>query len=331
MFPIRSVQGAVIGFGGRVLDRGEPKYLNSPETPVFVKAPGTLRALRSAHRDPAACPCAGRRRVHGRGRAGPGRFRQRCRNARHRLHRGGMCTSWCGSRKPSSSASTAMRPGGEPRGGHSRRACRTPPTRAASASSSLPRRTRPGHLRPRARRQGVRSADRRGRAPVASDHRSCRRRGRFRNGRRCRARFLAQARVLWSALPDGMLKRQLLGRDRLARRPAGRRTRDAVEKRRRGPAAPSGRTVRSFGSPTQAGQAGHAATARSPGLDAVARERLVGHAERRGPRAVCAPCPAGTATLSGSSIDSSPSTVQNLGPCCASASPTNPGHHPHWP
>ena len=37
MFPIRSVQGEVIGFGGRVLDTGEPKYLNSPETPVFVK------------------------------------------------------------------------------------------------------------------------------------------------------------------------------------------------------------------------------------------------------------------------------------------------------
>ena len=37
MFPIRSVQGPVIGFGGRVLDRGEPKYLNSPETPVFSK------------------------------------------------------------------------------------------------------------------------------------------------------------------------------------------------------------------------------------------------------------------------------------------------------
>ncbi len=37
MFPIRSVQGDVIGFGGRVLDRGEPKYLNSPETPVFSK------------------------------------------------------------------------------------------------------------------------------------------------------------------------------------------------------------------------------------------------------------------------------------------------------
>ncbi|AWI53534.1 DNA primase [Aquabacterium olei] len=37
MFPIRNPQGQVIGFGGRVLDKGEPKYLNSPETPVFVK------------------------------------------------------------------------------------------------------------------------------------------------------------------------------------------------------------------------------------------------------------------------------------------------------
>ncbi len=37
MFPIRSVKGEVIGFGGRVIDGGEPKYLNSPETPVFVK------------------------------------------------------------------------------------------------------------------------------------------------------------------------------------------------------------------------------------------------------------------------------------------------------
>ncbi|HEX5310967.1 DNA primase [Aquabacterium sp.] len=37
MFPIRNPQGEVIGFGGRVLDKGEPKYLNSPETPVFTK------------------------------------------------------------------------------------------------------------------------------------------------------------------------------------------------------------------------------------------------------------------------------------------------------
>lgn len=37
MFPIRNAKGQVIGFGGRVLDKGEPKYLNSPETPLFQK------------------------------------------------------------------------------------------------------------------------------------------------------------------------------------------------------------------------------------------------------------------------------------------------------
>ncbi len=37
MFPISDVHGRVIGFGGRVMGDGEPKYLNSPETPVFDK------------------------------------------------------------------------------------------------------------------------------------------------------------------------------------------------------------------------------------------------------------------------------------------------------
>ena len=37
MFPIHDSRGRVIGFGGRVLGDGEPKYLNSPETPVFSK------------------------------------------------------------------------------------------------------------------------------------------------------------------------------------------------------------------------------------------------------------------------------------------------------
>ncbi|HYL88803.1 MAG TPA: DNA primase [Burkholderiales bacterium] len=37
MFPIFSARGAVIGFGGRVMGDGEPKYLNSPETPLFQK------------------------------------------------------------------------------------------------------------------------------------------------------------------------------------------------------------------------------------------------------------------------------------------------------
>jgi DNA primase len=37
MFPIRDARGRTIGFGGRVLDQGEPKYLNSPETELFHK------------------------------------------------------------------------------------------------------------------------------------------------------------------------------------------------------------------------------------------------------------------------------------------------------
>lgn len=37
MFPIRNAKGQIVGFGGRVLDQGEPKYLNSPETALFHK------------------------------------------------------------------------------------------------------------------------------------------------------------------------------------------------------------------------------------------------------------------------------------------------------
>ncbi|SEF73952.1 DNA primase [Caloramator fervidus] len=37
MFPVFDYKGRVIGFGGRVLDDSKPKYLNSPETPVFKK------------------------------------------------------------------------------------------------------------------------------------------------------------------------------------------------------------------------------------------------------------------------------------------------------
>lgn len=37
MFPIHSPTGEVLAFGGRIIEQGEPKYLNSPETPVFHK------------------------------------------------------------------------------------------------------------------------------------------------------------------------------------------------------------------------------------------------------------------------------------------------------
>src|SRR5690606_37379394 len=37
MFPIRNTRGAIVGFGGRLIEAGEPKYLNSPETSLFSK------------------------------------------------------------------------------------------------------------------------------------------------------------------------------------------------------------------------------------------------------------------------------------------------------
>src|SRR5664279_4711759 len=53
MFPIHDSRGQVIGFGGRVLGEGEPKYLNSPETPLFSKGRElySLYLARNAIRD----------------------------------------------------------------------------------------------------------------------------------------------------------------------------------------------------------------------------------------------------------------------------------------
>ncbi len=53
MFPIRDIRGRVIAFGGRVLGDGKPKYLNSPETPVFHKSLelyGLYEARKSSNR-----------------------------------------------------------------------------------------------------------------------------------------------------------------------------------------------------------------------------------------------------------------------------------------
>lgn len=51
MFPIRDGRGRVIGFGGRLLGPGEPKYLNSPDTPLFDKG-RTLYGLYEARKRP---------------------------------------------------------------------------------------------------------------------------------------------------------------------------------------------------------------------------------------------------------------------------------------
>lgn len=54
MFPIRDRRGRVIGFGGRVLGDGTPKYLNSPETPIFHKGKElyALYEVLQAHKEP---------------------------------------------------------------------------------------------------------------------------------------------------------------------------------------------------------------------------------------------------------------------------------------
>jgi DNA primase len=54
IFPIYDVSGRVVGFGGRLLGPGEPKYLNSPESPVFTKGRqlyGLNWAKQAARRD----------------------------------------------------------------------------------------------------------------------------------------------------------------------------------------------------------------------------------------------------------------------------------------
>lgn len=53
MFPIQDINHRVIGFGGRVMGEGEPKYLNSPETPIFDKSRNLfgLNFARSSRKD----------------------------------------------------------------------------------------------------------------------------------------------------------------------------------------------------------------------------------------------------------------------------------------
>ena len=49
IFPIHDLRGRVVAFGGRILGEGEPKYLNSPETPVFHKGKSLYNLYRAKH------------------------------------------------------------------------------------------------------------------------------------------------------------------------------------------------------------------------------------------------------------------------------------------
>jgi hypothetical protein len=84
VFPIRDRRGRVIAFGGRVLGDDKPKYLNSPETPIFHKG-RELYGLYEARRANRTLSAHHRRRgLHGRDRPCPGRHHQRRRHPRHR-------------------------------------------------------------------------------------------------------------------------------------------------------------------------------------------------------------------------------------------------------
>ena len=89
VFPIESLSGRTIAFGGRILgsqDGGPPKYLNSPESPIFHKGRNLYGLSWAEERHPSRGVRARRRGLHGRGLPGRRRLRARGRAARDRAH-----------------------------------------------------------------------------------------------------------------------------------------------------------------------------------------------------------------------------------------------------
>jgi len=209
MFPIRSVQGAVIGFGGRVLDRGEPKYLNSPETPVFSKGRelyGLFEARTAIRQRGYALVVEGYMDVVALAQSGFG-------NAVATL--GTACTAEHVHKLVRFSDAVVFSFDGDAAG---RRAA----TRALEASLPHATDTRsfrflflPPEHDPDSfvRDLGAAAFEKAVAAAVPLSRQIVARAGEDVDLATAegRARFLANARPLWSALPDGMLKRQLLG------------------------------------------------------------------------------------------------------------------------
>ncbi len=209
MFPIRSVQGAVIGFGGRVLDRGEPKYLNSPETPVFSKGHelyGLFEARTAIRQRGYALVVEGYMDVVALAQAGFG-------NAVATL--GTACTAEHVQKLVRFSEAVVFSFDGDAAG---RRAA----GRALEASLPHASDTRsfrflflpPEHDPDTFVRENGAAAFEQAVAeavPLSRQLLALAAEGVDLATAEGRARFLAHARPLWSALPDGMLKRQLLG------------------------------------------------------------------------------------------------------------------------
>jgi DNA primase len=203
------VQGEVIGFGGRVLDQGEPKYLNSPETPVFSKGRelyGLFEARAAIRQRGYALVVEGYMDVVALAQAGFG-------NAVATL--GTACTAEHVQKLFRFTESVVFSFDGDAAG---RRAA----GRALEASLPHASDTRsvrflflpPEHdpdsyvreLGPEAFERCVEQA-----VPLSRQLVEAAKEGVDMATAEGRARFVAQARPLWGAVPDGMLKRQLLG------------------------------------------------------------------------------------------------------------------------
>ena len=83
MFPIIDLRGNIIGFGGRVLDGSQPKYLNTGNTPVFNKGNNLFSMNFAKNADTKRLIlCEGYMDRKS------GRFRERCCNSRNGYHAG---------------------------------------------------------------------------------------------------------------------------------------------------------------------------------------------------------------------------------------------------
>jgi len=137
MFPIRDARGRTIAFGGRIIDAGEPKYLNSPETLLFHKG-RELYALYETRRARTnltrllivevtwtRCACIRPASTTRWRRSAPPPLRSTC----------DACSGWC---PPSCLPSTAIAPGARLPGAPCSRRCPRRARAARSASCSCP-------------------------------------------------------------------------------------------------------------------------------------------------------------------------------------------------
>ncbi len=88
LFPIRDLQGRVVAFGGRGFGDEQPKYLNSPETPLYTKGNLLYAADLARTDDPVAEPRAARRGLRRLHHGASIRLHRNGRRARHGVHSG---------------------------------------------------------------------------------------------------------------------------------------------------------------------------------------------------------------------------------------------------